>query len=246
MHRSHSVSHWTGKDIYIRSSDLTDFHRAEYHRRLMDTLENGLWMTRPNEELRGWSPGPRPSTIKYQAPMTCFTELRLSGSHSHNAIYGLLGFVFDRSFVLERAGGPVHYVRSHRDEPVIGNLVQALEWVNDQKRRGTDYAQEVLECLNFNAGFIKAMSRPDSDDFAYLDEHEWRIIHNHLQQKAGRIVQTGLSRPEYRIPFTRGDIRMLVLPDEETRQLVLRDPRARAWLTDNVPPLLTIDEVCNL
>ena len=42
--------------------------------------------------------------------MTCFTEIRLSASDVHAQQYGRLGFGFSRRFVIERYGGPVHYI----------------------------------------------------------------------------------------------------------------------------------------
>lgn len=244
MVRSRFVTHWTGKDIQTIPEELTNSLRSEYLERLADILGAGMWMTVPGEELTGWSRNGKGSKISLQVPMTCFTELRLSSSSQHTRSYGLLGLVFDRSFVVERGGGPVHYLRSHRNDPIIGNLAQVLAWVKDQQNRGTDFAQEIQDMMFYNIGFMKGMSEPDSDDFTYLDENEWRIIHNHLQERANRLVATDLDKPRYRVPFERKDLKMVILPDEETRTAAMRDERISIWL-DNALPLLTVDEVRN-
>jgi hypothetical protein len=242
MLRSRFLTHWSGRDIQCDTNLLTDANRAQYLDRTVDTVLHGMWMTDPEEWLHFWPPEGEDARIRFAALMTCFTELRLSGSAPHTRSYGLLGFVFTREFVLSRAGGPVHYVRSHRDDAVVGSIARVLLWVQRQRTRGSD-AQGALDALNFAIGFTKGMSAPNSDDFAYLDEHEWRIIHSHAQERAGRIVPTGRGRPRYRIPFAASDLRMLIVPDSEVRSMVLKDQRLATWMSSAPPPILTADEV---
>ena len=44
------------------------------------------------------------------------------------------------------------------------------------------------------ASFLKAMSRPNTDDFQFLNEHEWRIVHTLPQQNQQRIIATNVPR----------------------------------------------------
>lgn len=107
--RTDFLVHWTGKDICLDSQALSDEHRARYVDRLADILGKGFWMTKPDEKIYG----NKNVYIEYSAPMTCFTEIRLSQAKLHAQRYGLLGVGVTRRFVLDRLGGPVHYVRNH-------------------------------------------------------------------------------------------------------------------------------------
>jgi len=94
-----------------------------------------------------------------------------------------------------------------------------------------------------NSAFLKAMSDKNTDNFIYLNEQEWRIIHTFPQLELKNILKTGVDRPEYRIPLKLDDIRLLVFPDDRTRSLALAhadltDLRQAGW----VPPLLTVEE----
>ena len=120
---------------------------------------------------------------------TCFTEIRLSQAERHACRYGLLGIGVTRSFVLDRLGGPVHYVRNHDVECVVGNIKFLLD---DLTKRDAEMG---LRALTVNSAFIKKMSDHGSDDFIYLDEHEWRIIHTFRQESKGTIIPTGKAQP---------------------------------------------------
>lgn len=227
--------HWTGKDISLKTAELTDAHRTEYVDRLHDILSRGFWMTKPVEKIKGT----KESWIEYKAPMTCFTEIRLSQARFHAEQYGLLGVGVTRRFVLDRFGGPVHYVRNHEIECVIGN---AQEVHNALKRLNEP---EVVNYFAVNSAFIKSMSHLDTDDFFYLEEQEWRIVHTHLQTEAGNLVKTDVPPPEYRVLVRVDEVSILVFPDEQTRKQARNDPRLTAWLSPPSPLnaiLLTLKE----
>ena len=115
--RTDFLVHWIGKDIVLDPLALTDADRSAYVDRLAGIVADGLWMTTPRERIEGNNG----AWIEYTIPMTCFTEIRLSEAQSHSRQYGLLGMGVTRQFVLDRFGGPVHYVRHHASECVIGN-----------------------------------------------------------------------------------------------------------------------------
>lgn len=233
--RSDFLIHWTGKDIALDRSTLRDTDRADYIGRLASILANGFWMTIFDERIQG-SKG---AWIKYETPMTCFTEVRLSQTVFHAKRYGLMGIGVSRQFVLDRRGGPVHYVRNHDDECVVGNVQEILRVL---KGLGEP---ELVEYFGVNTSFIKSMSDANTDNFMYLDEQEWRIVHTHSQEKARNIVATDDSQPPYRIPVRFGDVRIVVFPDNQTRTKARSDPTLNAWFQDpstsNVI-LLTIEE----
>ena len=177
--------------------------------------------------------------------MTCFTELRLSSSREHFSRYGLLGVVVDRTFVLERLGGPVHYVRQHDAEVLVGNLAQLTQWLNDLMLREPD-AEQMLHGAFLAASFMKGMSNPGTDDFAFLDEHEWRIVHTDAAVAAGTIVATALRRPSYRVPVPVAGVKLLVVPDEVVRLRTMAAPWFQAWASGHAVPIHTAAELEHL
>jgi hypothetical protein len=230
--RSDFLVHWTGKDIGTDPQDTAK--RAAYLDRLVSILTDGFWMTVPTERMEGFGP----SFIEYHAHMTCFTEIRLSQASTHSKRYGRLGIGVDRRFVLDRFGGPVHYVRNHPTECVIGNaqdLNIAITASGDARLK----AVFAIKCA-----FLKAMSNVNADDFEYLEENEWRIVETDTQVQQGRIVLTGLARPQFRVPIAPNDLRLIVFPDDATRTSALSDPRITSLLgrTAHRPILLTTDE----
>lgn len=241
--RSNFLTYWTGKDIEVKVDRLDDTDRDKYLERLLSILESGIWMNINNEKLVGWSDKGPNSIIQADIPMVCFTELRLSQAQPHYLRYGLLGIVVGRQFVLTRHGGPVHYIRSHADESIIGNLVQMLDWISDQSERGTTGAKQLLENVKVPISYLKAMSTSNNDDFLYLDENEWRIVHTYNREKACLIVATNQTRPKYKIPLSPNDLKMIILPDSQFRKQISSDNRIIDWFEGRFPPLLTVAEI---
>jgi hypothetical protein len=109
--------YWTGKKDIEPECGTADWHKEgcpkekrengqlknAYLQRLTNILKHGLWMTNQSPPEIGQ---------EYEcenAPCTCFTELKLSQSHTHATQYGRLGLGFKRSFVFDRGGRPVIY-----------------------------------------------------------------------------------------------------------------------------------------
>jgi hypothetical protein len=231
--RTDFLIHWTGHDIATNRYLMNDAQRGEYVTRLADILERGFWMTQPPEKIYGANE----SWIKYDAPMTCFTEIRLSDAEIHTQRYGLLGIAVNRHFVLERLGGPVHYVRNHCTEAVIGNTKALLDAIKTHSNK------DLFSFFSVNCAFLKAMSEKNTDNFVYLDEQEWRIVHTYGQVQLKNIHETGHERPKYRIPIMPDDIHLIVFPDDRTRTLALEDPRLVVLRQGGkVTPLLTVEE----
>ncbi|ESQ14637.1 MAG: hypothetical protein N838_22325 [Thiohalocapsa sp. PB-PSB1] len=210
----------------------------------MSLLEHGFWMTLPQEHLVGLAEDEtQPRRLSYQAPMTCFTELRLSTARMHQQRYGLLGVVVDRDFVLARWGAPVHYVRSNRDDPLVANAVMLMAWLQKQKESKIENADTIMTNMNFLVGFMKGMSDTEHEDFRYLDEQEWRIVHSHAQEQRERLLPTNKDMPKYLIPFVREDVQMLVVPDADFRSKVYECEIFTDWVGNSPIPVLTTEEI---
>ena len=247
MPRSNLLVHWTGKDIATDLAIGAAARSAAYVARLIDILTDGFWMTRPTEKaLGGHVSTPPPASVSYelQAYMTCFTEERLSATGSHANAYGPVGVAVDRQFVLDRWGSPVHYVRNTPNEGIVRAFATLRNLLGSFKRSSLSGAVEAMAHANYLGTFIKGMSHPDTDDFSFIDENEWRIALGEGPLDRGLILRTNVSRPEYRIPLTPAEVRLLVLPDEETRHLLVRDPTVvRLFFHAGMhPPFLTLRE----
>jgi hypothetical protein len=233
--RTDFLIHWTGKDIERNRSNLREAHRDAYVDRLINILHEGFWMTIPDEKIIGNNN----SWIEYKAPMTCFTEVRLSETQEHAKRYGLLGVGVSRKFVLDRFGGPVHYVRNDTFECIIGNVNQILNFLQKSEQN------ELVNYFAINSAFLKNMSSDVKDDFTFLNEQEWRIVHTHKQTDLERIFETDVQQPKYKISLQPNDIRIIVFPDDQTRIKARKDPRLTNWLQDPTTSnavLLTIEE----
>lgn len=229
--RSDILVHWTGKNIQLDKSKLQDKERAKYVSQLRSILENGFWMTKPKERIVG----NKGAWIEYETAMTCFTEIRLSQALSHARRYGLMGIGVSRQFVLDLMGGPVHYVRNHKDESVIGNAQEILKALKGDVRR----------YFGVNTCFLKGMSDTNKDNFKYLEEQEWRIVYTDSQVNAGKIIPSDGSQPADRIPIQIDDVRIVVFPDDKTLTLARSDPTIKDLFQDHSNSnviLLTLEE----
>ncbi|MCZ6686057.1 MAG: abortive infection system antitoxin AbiGi family protein [Candidatus Dadabacteria bacterium] len=243
MLRSNFLSYWTGRDIEKRVYKLNKKLRLSYLDRLCSILESGIWMNVVEERLTIRFDDKNKIHFKMNIPMVCFTELRLSQSRNHYTKYGLLGFVVDREFIITRHGGPVFYVQSDADESIARNLFGMLPWLQKQFDQKIDGAEDTLNNIHVSLSYVKSMSSPGKKDLANLNENEWRIAHTFNRQAEGYIVETGLTRPKYKIPIEPSDLKMLVLPDARFRDLITQDDRVEKLFNNKFPPMLTIKEI---
>jgi hypothetical protein len=89
---------------------------------------------------------------------------------------------------------------------------------------------------------MKGMSRPGTDDFAYIDENEWRIVHAFGQVTKGRFVATGRALPTHKIPLLPAELRMVIFPDEVCRDMACRHASVTRWLGGRHVPFVTTQE----
>ena len=241
--RPELLVHWTGrKTIPNRLSRLTRRQRQQYVDLAFSILNGGFWMSKPPEVLEG-----RWGTIQYQVDIVCFTEVRLSKTKTHADNYGYLGIAVSRNYVLNRGGGPVHYVRSVQSDAVVGNVGQLYELFLELERREAlqntgPNPERPMALLQYNSAFLKSMSPfgKKKENLANLEEQEWRIV---MEQS---LVANNLVRPVegkgnvFAVVLNPDDIEMIILPDDRTKQLFLADERYHQWVAGRRTPPVTM------
>lgn len=175
--------------------------------------------------------------LKYEAPMVCFSEIRLSRAKDHADRYGRLGVGVGRDFVLDRCGGPVLYVRNGPTGHIVPNIDSILSAV-----QGNEDARAKLAAV---AAFFKAMSRHGTSGFEYLEEQEWRVIHLHRLVDAGHVARRQDDPSKYALVIPPDQIRVIVFPDAETRSMCVGADWFRERLP-NPPSLLTLQDCAHL
>jgi len=236
--RSDVLVHWTGKDIdepvrrpdgvppnWVRNepSKVTPAELSGYLRRLKHTIRFGLWMNQAEEGKEKIEVGGHSVQVPGYA-RTCFTELKMSQARAHAARYGRLGIGFKRTFLFERAGGPVIYYGARPDWPEMNWLVR------EAQARGRTVQGSVLGC------FLKRMNREQGETgpgYCYYDEAEWRIVR---PEDAVRIGMPDATWAHFRRPEdTEGFAEEFPSRDSWPRWLV---PVSSRWLCLIIYPSL--------
>jgi len=160
--------------------------------------------------------------MTFSNPMVCFTEVRLTQSREHTSKYGLLGLGFSREFLIARDGLPVIYLRNGQRDLFTSVLHQIWQYLPKDKQPGLGF--------NVFGGLCKGMSNSDTDDFEYLHESEWRIVHNDYLTATGlaEMLNRG-EHPESYVRFTPEDLKLVIAPDEQTRNMFYESPVFRKW-----------------
>jgi hypothetical protein len=114
-----------------------------------------------------------------------------------------------------------------------------MRWFDTQS---TPDAKVAYNNVLLGLAFMKSMSTPRTDDFANIDEKQWRIVFLQEQVTMGRIISTGLPLPPYRILLAPSDLKMVIFPDEHCRDLACSDDRVTRWLSGRHIPFVTTDE----
>jgi len=214
--------HWTGKDIAnTKKSQL-------YVERLKDDLKNGLFTKRTSEDsIRGTS-------VKNLLRI-CFSEIRLSQAQKHAKRYGELGIGFTREFMMNKGCRPVIYIPF--DEIPDGNILEDSIrnlYTNLKDRK------EIFRSVKWIMAHVKRMSNEKDED--YYEEMEWRIVHD--ESPDNKHFTKGKGDGVHRLKFTAYDIKVIIFPDEDTKQLSLKDEVIRKYFSKHIPTMVTLED-CN-
>ncbi|MFC1717832.1 abortive infection system antitoxin AbiGi family protein [Candidatus Poribacteria bacterium] len=250
--RSEFLVHWTGgKDIEPKYEEgkISDAERCrKYVDRLSGTLQKGLWMTNQTDAI-----STSEYTFRQNGPMTCFTEVKLSTARIHAQKYGYLGFGFSRDFIVSTLlGAPVHYVAATGDSTdLISASLAGLDKIIEKLRvenapHFNKTSQRLHDELKPSILFMKPMSEcKDPHDFAMLEEHEWRVLCTKKMQTENMVLCGENATPPAKLTFTQADLKVLVLPDNDTRKMALENDFIWQWLSKEraqFPIIITVEE----
>ena len=214
--------HWTGKDI---ESNSRANKSQLYVERMIDDLQNGLFTKRTTEAVI------RKKKIKNLVRI-CFTEIRLSQARTHAQRYGKLGIGFKRDFIVKKGGRPVIYIpfEIRKDSHLLENLIRTVY----DKSEGND---EIHKSSKWIMTHVKRMSNGKGED--YYEEMEWRLVHDESPNNRHFISKC---RGVYRMRFTIRDIKVIIFPDEGTKQLALKNDIVKKYISEHMPMMATLED----
>jgi len=216
--------HWTGKDIEDRP--VTE-KSGQYVERLKDDLEKGLFTRRTSEDsIRYWK-------IKNLVRI-CFTEIRLSQAQIHADRYGKLGIGFTRDFIMKKGGRPVIYVTY--DEK--GNDCLLEDSIRIVHQKSSDNP-EIHRSAKWIMAHVKRMS--DKNGYDFYEEMEWRLVYDESSTHFTKDETEGI----HRLKIEASDIKVIIFPDEVTKQQSLGDEFIRKYFSEHLPIMATLDECSN-
>lgn len=226
------IIHWTGRDLNSSNSPITPKIRQHYVGRLKNDCQNGLFM-RPGEEKIN---GRNNTWIQAKITRVCFSEIKLSVAEKHANLYGKLGIGFERSFIVSRLGNPAIYVQNAANGLIVESFDKMRGFVNGN--------QSMTKSLEIALGFVKNMSPVTNQNFELYDEMEWRIVL--IDDLIDTYIVTQNSAANiYRLIFQPSDIKLIVFPDKDTKEIAMQDSYIRSFFNNSYPIMVTIQDCKN-
>jgi len=223
---SNILVHWTGKDI---ENSPGANKSQQYVERLKDDCENGLFAKRASENLI------RGKKIRNLLRI-CFTEIRLSQAQTHAERYGKLGIGFTRDFIMNKGGRPVIYI-PYKAKADSRLLEDSIKNVYDKSENN----KEIHRSSKWIMAHVKRMSNGNRDD--YYEEMEWRLVHD--ESSNNKHFTKGKGTGIHRLKFVASDIKVIIFPDEDIKQMSLKDETIRKYFSEHMPIMATLDDCCN-
>lgn len=181
----------------------------------------------------------------------CFTDIPLNFCDDHTAFYGKFAIGFKKSFVKDMGGNPARYFVDYHNVLnnliptgrglLLSNLkimfLHILKLKNECESKDSalfNKNNEQILSKDEVVGFYKSMVQifsfnkpigdlgPTRDESTETDifykEREWRIIQYDHPVGLGKINMVG---DEYYIPFSRENIRIVIVPNDEIKNKVI-------------------------
>ncbi len=231
--RSELLVHWTGHDLVTSDSFIE---------RLQSLYRHGLFYASPSVDvLRGV--GPRDRELP-RLPSICFTEMRLRHAHRFSEMYGRLGIVFYRTYLMKHGGAnPVFYLQSDNNG-IVNTIVTRLS-----QRVATSPGSRMIHRdfdLQFVLSFCKPMSDPGVASLAYFEEYEWRMVVNPKWKTDGselppEYVSCNDSPSSRAFRFRYDQVQAIVFPDHETRVKAIEDSILKSHFKSHIPQMIELD-----
>lgn len=230
-----TLIHWTGRELAGEG----------YVERLLSIYRHGLWCKPPDSSDRVRCVG----GSEFELPRTgvvCFTELGLDNSDLHVEKYGTLGIGFRREYLLKCGANPVFYVQNGEHGIANTNLAILNAVVNNSLiTRGIPggfSAADATGALRSLLSYFKPMSRDDSaEEGAVLDSYnelEWRIAPSPMKASDGSILTPDFfvrTDGLWEFRFDPEEVTLLIVPDAQVKNFVLRDPRLKKFFSNDRP-----------
>jgi hypothetical protein len=229
MNSQHSdiLVHWTSKELAGQS--LSDPNvQSSYVDLLFSIYSKGLLFSQPKDP--EVVVGVNVKTELPSLPIICFTELRLSQVQEHADRYGRLGIGFRREFLMTWGANPVFYMQNKNQGIVNTNLASL--------------ANNKFKGLDVFLSYIKQMGEPNSNQYPFYDESEWRMVACKLgDQWPERFVEKD---GDIWFRFKPEEVLLLAVPDEAIRLKCLADHRLGGKFLKKHMPMMVDTSSCNM
>ena len=201
-------------------------------KRVIDYYQNGLFAKRSHENTI------RRYKIK-RIVRLCFTEIRLSQAQTHAERYGNLGIGFAREFILNKGGRPVIYIphTANADSRLLEDSIK-----NVHEKSGDN--KHVHKSSKWIMAHVKRMSNGNSEDYQdYYEEMEWRLVYD--ESPNHKHFTKGEDEGIFRVKFEPGDVKVIIFPDDNVRQMSLKDKTMRKYFSEQMPTIVTLGDCSN-
>lgn len=118
---------------------------------------------------------------------------------------------------------------SHLLENLIGDV--------HDKSEGDD---EIHKLTKWILAYVKRMSNREGED--YYEEMEWRLVHDGRSDNRHFVAD---GHDVYRVRFAIRDIRVIIFPDEGTKQLALDNDIIKKHFSEHMPMMATLEDCDN-
>jgi hypothetical protein len=219
--------HWTGNGKHDIESKPESDRPQLYFDRLIDDYQYGLYTKRTSEDvIRNWK-------IK-KIVRLCFTEIRLSQAEKHAERYGKLGIGFTRDFIMNKGGRPVIYIPYKADGRLLEDSIKSVY----EKSKDNE---EIHKSSKWIMAHVKRMSDGNSED--YYEEMEWRLVYD--ESPDNKHFTKGKGKGIHRLKFAAHDIKVIIFPDEDTKELSLKTEAIRKYFSEYMPIIATLEDCRN-
>jgi hypothetical protein len=172
----------------------------------------------------------------------CFIEIRLSQAQTHAKRYGKLGIGFTRDFIMNKGGRPVIYIPFEAEAG--GRLLEdsiKSAYENSKDNKG------IHKSLEWIMAHVKRMSNGKGENGEeyedYYEEMEWRLVYD--ESPNNKHFTKGEAEGIYRLKFKASDIKVIIFPDEDIRQMSLRNEVIRKYCSQDMPVMATLKDCSN-